>query len=65
MSLGAGKGPRRNHDGGLTTEWVLWFLFGSLASEPALEGSGLFPDGLVSEHGLTLSQGPSYTMRLD
>ena len=44
VSLGAGKGPRRNHDGGWTTEWVLWLLFGSLASLPAPEGSGLFPD---------------------
>ena len=43
VSLGVGIGPWRNHDGGLTTEWVPQFLFSSLASVPAPEGSGLFP----------------------
>lgn len=42
-SLGAGIGPWRNHDGGLTTEWVSRFLFSSLAPVPAPEGPGLFP----------------------
>lgn len=42
-SLGAGIGPWRNHDGGLTTEWVSQFLFSSLAPVPAPEGPGLFP----------------------
>ena len=44
VSLGAGKGPQGDRDGGWTTRWVPWLLFGSLASLPAPEGSGLFPD---------------------